>query len=79
MKFYYRIFFFQALERDCWTILNKPKPRIEQPKDMPADSSKKHAPPSDTHSASPPPTSSNKKSSQSKHQQANSQQTPNES
>jgi hypothetical protein len=54
------------LEKECWAILNKPKPRVELPKDAPIDTSKKQ-----------PPTSSSKKSSPSKNQnqKSNDQQT----
>ncbi|CAF1014244.1 unnamed protein product [Adineta steineri] len=63
----------EALERECLSILNKPKPKVELPKDnTPADTSKKQAPPFNG-PPPPPPTTSNKKSS--KNQPPTSQQT----
>ncbi len=52
--------------------MNKPKPKVELPKDTPAGGSRKPAPPSDGQPqqgpppTAPPPTSSSKKSSPSK-------------
>ncbi|CAF3039194.1 unnamed protein product [Rotaria sp. Silwood2] len=70
-----------ALERECWNILNKPKPKADLPKDTSADGSRRQAPPSDgkqqqNQSQPPPPSSSGKKSSSSKKQsqQPNTQQ-----
>ncbi|CAF3989262.1 unnamed protein product, partial [Rotaria sp. Silwood2] len=70
-----------ALERECWNILNKPKPKADLPKDTSADGSRRQAPPSDgkqqqNQSQPPPPSSSGKKLSSSKKQsqQPNTQQ-----
>ncbi|CAF1388679.1 unnamed protein product [Adineta ricciae] len=35
----------EAFERECWTILNRPKPKVELPKETPPDVSKKQPPP----------------------------------
>jgi len=56
-----------TFEKECWTILNKPKPKVELPKDTPkqettADGQQNPPPPP------PPSSSSNKKSSPSKNQ-----------
>lgn len=45
------IFFLKKFERECWAILNKPKPKVEPPKE--ADASKQQPPPP------PPPSQEN--------------------
>ncbi|CAF0905146.1 unnamed protein product [Rotaria sp. Silwood1] len=58
-----------ALERECWSILNKPKPKVELPKDTSTDTSRRQAPSSDgkqqqqNQSPQPPSSSSGKKPS----------------
>ncbi|UJR26923.1 hypothetical protein I4U23_008232 [Adineta vaga] len=52
----------EAFERECWTILNRPKPKVELPKETPPDASKKQPTPSNGPApAPPPPPPSNKK------------------
>ncbi|CAF1157175.1 unnamed protein product [Rotaria sordida] len=74
-----------AFERECWSILNKPKPRVELPRDASADASRKQAPPSNSKQQqsqqAPPSSSSGKKpssssssSSKKQNQQQNAQQ-----
>jgi len=56
-----------ALERECWAILNKPKPKVEPPKEP--DTSKQQTPPTNNQQQGPPPSTSSSENQQSTEQQ----------
>ena len=65
--FHVNVFFsFQTLERECWAILNKPKPKVEPPKE---DTSKQQQQQQQAPPQQPPPTSGNQNTQSTEQQQ----------